>query len=285
MKIFKHNIIATALLAFSVLSCDKAESPVSIPEQTVTMNYSVALDQQTKALGEGNSVNYIWCGAYVEANNQGNTTYTLISESLTKVTDASAQCQIELLREQTYKVVFVGQHYESTDQEPRPTYDIAEADALIYMPAQAVTNSDNYDLFTYVDSVIDFEPSLSKNITLSRQVAQINFIASDMPAVQASGNIPESSSVTLTSVPKYINLFDGTVSDEKIEVNYTPASLINSGENPLASVFCLASRTKVDVQASLYIYIGEVEQKRYTSVSLPCKANYKTNVMVTYTNE
>lgn len=282
MKIFKHSIFATALLALSVLSCDKAESPVSVPEQTETFTYSVALDQQTKALGEGKSINYIWCGAYKEVNNGGAVSYTLRSESLTPFTDGIAQCKIEMVRDQSYKVVFVGQYFENMNPEPRPAYRIDEDLARIYMPDAPVTNSDLFDLFTYVDQVTDFKPRAAKNVTLSRRVAQVNFLAKSdqLQAAQTAGNAPQTSKVTLASVPEYISMLDGIVSGNTVEVEYAEAALPISGENPLATVFCLASETAKDVNASLYIYKGSAELNRYTSISVPCKANYKTNITV-----
>ena len=292
MKIFKHSIFATALLALSALSCDKAESPVTMPELTETVTYSVALDHQTKAMGEGKSINYIWCGAYKKVYNEGILSYTLTSESLTPFADGIAQCKIEMVRDQSYKVVFVGQYFENMNPEPRPSYRIDEGFARVYMPTvhdatAPVTNSDNYDLFTYVDQVTDFKPSALKNITLSRRVAQINFLAkpADLTAAEVAGKVPEKSKVTLDNVPEYISLLDGTVSETLVDVEYAEAALTNLGENTLSTVFCLASETSKDVNASLYIYKGGVELKKYTSVSVPCGANYKTNVTVTYTFE
>lgn len=291
MKIFKHSIFATALLALSALSCDKAESPVSMPELSETVTYSVGLDQQTKALGEGKSINYIWCGAYEEVNNDGAVSYTLRSESLTPFADGIAQCKIEMVRDQSYKVVFVGQYFENMNPEPRPSYRIDEGFARVYMPTAhdataPATNSDNYDLFTYVDQVTDFRPRATKNITLSRRVAQINFLVdpADLAASATAGKTPEQSSVTLTGVPEYISLLDGTVSDTFVNVEYAKAPLTNLDGNTLATVFCLASATSKDVNASLYIYNANGETlKEYSSIpGIPYKANYRTNVKVSY---
>lgn len=282
MKIFKHSIFVTALLALSTLSCDKAEDIVSMPDQTETVTYSVAIDQQTKALGEVNSVNYIWCGAYKEDNNNGSLTYTLSSESLTKVTGSSTHCKIEMVRDQSYKVVFIGQYFNEGNAEPKPAYHIDEESAKIYMPTNPVTNTDKYDLFTYVDPVTDFQPRAAKDITLSRRVAQINFIAeqSDLDEAKANGSFPETSKVTLSSVPESISLLDGTVSDDLVEVEYAKASLANPEKNPIATVFCLAKDSACDVEVSLYLYKGSNELKRYTSITIPFKLNYKTNVTV-----
>ena len=282
MKIFKHSIFATALLALSALSCDKAESPVSMPELAETVTYSVGLDQQTKALGEGKSINYIWCGAYKEVNNDGVVSYTLRSESLTPFADGIAQCKIEMVRDQSYKVVFVGQYFENMN----PSYRIDEGFARVYMPTVPPTNSDNYDLFTYVDQVTDFRPSAAKNITLSRRVAQINFLAdpADLAASATVGKTPVQSSVILSGIPEYISLLDGTVSDTFVNVEYAKAPLTNLDGNTLATVFCLASETSKDVNTSLYIYNANGETlKGYSSIpGIPYKANYRTNVKVSY---
>lgn len=288
MKIFKHSIFAAALLALSALSCDKVESPVSVPEQTETVIYSVALDQQTKALGEGRSVNYIWCGAYKEVNNEGVKTYTLSSESLTPFSDGIAQCKIEMVREQSYKVVFIGQYFENINPEPKPVYPIKKDLARVNMPEHPVTNSDNYDLFTYVEQVTDFKPRAAKNVTLSRRVAMINFHAdpADITAATAADNSPNQSSVTLIGVPEYITLLDDTVSENTITVQYNRAPRPDS-QNDLATVFCLARPEGNDVNASLYIYnVTDTLLKEYAQITrIPCRANYRTNVKVSYTFE
>ncbi len=283
MKIFKHSIFAFAFMLLSVLSCDKAEGPVSMPEVTETFTYSVALDQQTKVLGEGSSITHIWCGAYKIVNDNGIINYTLSSESLSPFTDGTAQCKIDMVRDQSYKVVFVGQHYNGQS----PVYQIVKESARVNMPLMAVTNSDDYDLFTYVDPVTDFKPRAAKNVTLSRQVAQINFVASsaDLSAAAAAGRTPTHSAVSLTSVPEYISILDGTVSLSTVNVQYANSPLTGEADQ-LATVFCLSSQNGNNVAASLYIYKENEELKKYESITqIPSKVNYKTNVTVSYTFE
>lgn len=283
MKIFKNSIFAATLILLSALSCDKTEGPVSMPQVTETVTYSVALDQQTKALGEGYSVTHIWCAAYKVVNDNGVISYTLSSESLSPFVDGTAQCKVDMVRDQSYKVVFVGQHYNGQS----PVYQIVKESARINMPVIAATNSDDYDLFTYVDPVTDFKPRAAKNVTLSRQVAQINFVASsaDLTAAAIAGRTPTHSAVSLTSVPEYISILDGTASTSTVDVQYAKSPLTGEAEQ-LATVFCLSSKDGNDVVASLYIYKENEELKKYESIAqIPSKVNYKTNVTVSYTFE
>ena len=113
MKNFKHNIIATALLAFSVLSCDKAETPVLEQDDQVTVGYSISFDEATKSIGLGESVNYVWCAAYKVIKDVNGETYTLGSQpAFVQIVDGKAKCEVDMVRDQAYKVVFIAQHYE-----------------------------------------------------------------------------------------------------------------------------------------------------------------------------
>ena len=186
MKIFKHSIFAAALLALSALSCDKVESPVSEPEE-ITVSYSVTLDEQTKAVGEGESANYIWYAIYKVIESNGTATYTLATQpALVQINSGSAECPVTMVRDQSYKVVFVAQHYTQEQQSKTPAYQIHSDNATLWMPQTAVANSDNYDVFAYVDTIEKYVGLTNKSVELSRLTAQINFYADPAEITAAS---------------------------------------------------------------------------------------------------
>ena len=153
------------------------------------------------------------------------------------------------------------------------------------MPAAPAANSDNYDLFGFTDTVVNFHGFGNKSAELTRRVAQLNFTAdaADLSAAQASGKTPESSAVKLTGVPQYLYLLDWTTSSETMDVNYSKAPLTGT-PNELATVFSLSGSQGNDVNASLYIYKGNEKIKEYTSIAdVPTQANYRTNLKVSYT--
>lgn len=281
MKIFKHSIFALILVAFSALSCSKVENTAFTPGEVFTASYSVAFDHQTKALGEGQSINYVWCAAYKITQTDGETSYTLSAEPiLAEFVSGIARCDVDMVRDQSYKVVFIAQHFNGQN----PTYPVDKATAIVSMPATAVANSDYYDLFGYVDTVNEFKGFNDKNITLTRKVAQMNFSSTpeDLDAAATAGKTPTHSAVTIGGVPAQLSMLDGTLSDNTINVAFEKAAL--TGEtNQLASVFFLCEESVMNVTATLFIYKGEESLKEYGTIpALPAQMNYRTNVKVEY---
>lgn len=281
MKIFKHSIFALILVAFSALSCSKVENTAFTPGEVFTASYSVAFDHQTKALGEGQSINYVWCAAYKITQTDGETSYTLSAEPiLAEFVSGIARCDVDMVRDQSYKVVFIAQHFNGQN----PTYPVDKATAIVSMPPTAVANSDYYDLFGYVDTVNEFKGFNDKNITLTRKVAQMNFSSTpeDLDAAATAGKTPTHSAVTIGGVPAQLSMLDGTLSDNTINVAFEKAAL--TGEtNQLASVFFLCEESVMNVTATLFIYKGEESLKEYGTIpALPAQMNYRTNVKVEY---
>ena len=282
MHVKIYSLITLIVLAFSALSCNKAETLVSETDGQITVTYNVTFDAQTKATGQGESANYVWCAVYKAEQTDGVVSYTLSDQpSLFPLNGGNAVCDVKMVRDQSYKVVFVAQHYEGT----HPAYIIDPAQATLYMPQTAVANSDNYDLFGYVDTVEQFNGNGGKSITLSRMVSQINFVAdeTDLSEAAQEGKTPTHSKVNLGGVPEYISLLEGTPSESKVAVEYEKAQLTGT-PNQLATVFCLSSPECNNISASLYIYIGEQCVKEYTAIAeIPTQTNYRTNIKVDYT--
>lgn len=287
MKNFKHNIIATALLAFSVLSCDKAETPVLEQDDQVTVGYSISFDEATKSIGLGESVNYVWCAAYkVIKDVNGKTGYTLGSQpAFVQIVDGKAKCEVDMVRDQAYKVVFIAQHYEPVESSLRPSYIIDPENAYVMMPDHLPANSDNYDLFGYVDDVVKFDSSINKEVVLSRKVAQVNILtsSSDLATAELIGKTPTHSSMILKKVPLYYCMLDGLAYGSG-EVTYSKALVSGLNPNHLTTVFCLSGETISNVEVHEFkVYQNGTELKSYTDIGdQPCKINFKTNISVDY---
>lgn len=288
MKNFKHNIIATALLAFSVLSCDKAETPVLEQDDQVTVGYSISFDEATKSIGLGESVNYVWCAAYkvIKDVDGAVTGYTLGSQpAFVQIVDGKAKCEVDMVRDQAYKVVFIAQHYELEESSLRPSYIINPVNANVIMPQSLPANSDNYDLFGYVDDVVKFDSSINKEVVLSRKVAQVNILtsSSDLATAELIGKTPTHSSMILKKVPLYYCMLDGLAYGSG-EVTYSKALVSGLNPNHLTTVFCLSGETISNVEVHKFkVYQNGTELKSYTDIGdQPCKINFKTNISVDY---
>ena len=272
MNILKTFILAAAALVLAA-SCNKAEMASN---EEITVNYSISVPV-TKALGEGAAVNKVWYAVY-------RTNGSLVSNyQAVDFTGGSANCPVVMMRGQSYKVLFVAQHYADA---ATPAYAIDPATATLTMPTAAVANSDNYDIFTFVDEVTNYDGTPADAVVLERRVAQVNFTCNetDWANAEALGMLPTHSAVTLTSVPQSYSLLSGTPSAETVSVTYAKNAR-PAGDMNLATVFCFVGASDAstdfttDATLSLYTSEDQTEAVRTLTVdNLPVKSNYKTNV-------
>lgn len=272
MKTIKTILAAAAALVLAA-SCNKAEAPAG---EGLTVNYSVSVPA-TKALGEGAAINKVWYAVY-------RTDGSLVSNyQAVDFTGGSANCPVVMMRGQSYKVVFVAQHYDGAEMTD-PTYAIDPATAVMSINAgEAITNSDNCDVFTYVDDVVNYDGAPADAVVLERKVAQISFTcnATDWDNAAALGMTPTHSSVSLTNVPKSYNLLSGTPSTETVSVAYAKNALPGVACN-LATVFCFVgagANFTTDVTLDLYTSESGSSVRALAVPSVPAKANHKTNVI------
>ena len=266
------TILAAALTLVLAASCNKAETA---PTEEIAVNYSVNAPM-TKALGEGTAVNKVWYAVY---RTDGS---LLKNYQPVDFKDGKANCQVVMMRGQSYKVLFVAQHYDATTG----TYAIDPTTATLTMPAAAVANSDNYDVFTFIDEVTNYNGAPVDAVILDRRVAQVNFSCNDTDWDNATDldMLPTHSAVTLKNVPKSYNLLSGTPSAETIEVTYAKNAR-PEGDMNLATVFCFVgasdSSTDFTTEATLSLYTSEEQTEAVRTLTvdnLPIKSNYKTNV-------
>lgn len=272
MNTIKTILVAAAALVLAA-SCNKAETT---PTEEIAVNYSVNVPM-TKALGEGTAVNKVWYAVY---RTDGS---LLKNYQPVEFKDGKANCQVVMMRGQSYKVLFVAQHYSDAST---PAYAIDPATATLTMPTAAVANSDNYDIFTFVDDVVEYDGSLADAVVLKRRVAQVNFICNDADWTNATslGMLPTHSAVTLASVPQSYNLLSDTPSASTVSVSYAKNSR-PAGEMNLATVFCFVgasdASTDFTTAATLNLYTSEDQTEAVRTIvvdNLPVKSNYKTNV-------
>lgn len=272
MNILKTFTLLAAALVLAA-SCNKAEAPAG---EGLTVNYSVSVPA-TKALGEGAAINKVWYAVY-------RTDGSLVSNyQAVDFTGGSANCPVVMMRGQSYKVLFVAQHYA----EGTPAYAIDPANATLTMPIAAVANSDNYDIFTFVDEVTNYDGAPADAVHLKRKVAQVNFSCNDADWANATalGMLPTHSAVTLASVPQTYSLLTGTPSTETVTLSYAKAARPEGACN-LATVFCFVgapgSSADFTTNATLSLYTSKDQAdaaRTLTVDNLPVKSNHKTNVI------
>lgn len=264
-------IIILSLLSVLLAGCSKSDvSDAGYGEVTVT--YSVSAPS-TKAFGKGESVNKVWYALY-------RTDGTLVKNyAPVPFENGSANCPVEMMRGHSYKVAFVAQHYSDAGV---PTYEIDAHNASLVMPVEAVANSDDYDVFTYVDPVDNYQGQSADAVVLTRKVAQVNFIASDWDEAEALGKLPACSSVVFSKISRSYGIMTDTPSAETVSVNYAK-SAVPGEASVLGTVFCFVGGGEgFATPAVLRLYDSQdpsaVPTRTVEVPALIMKTNFKTNV-------
>lgn len=263
-------VFLTILLA---VSCTK-EGQDSFVE--VTVDYSVAVGEQTKAYGEGDEVTHIWYALYRKSNDKFVRSFTPAP-----MVNGVATCPVTLVLNQEYKLVFVGMNYEYKDGQLTPAYIIQKEHATISMPTNSVANSEKLDCFYGYDEIQVNQPETGTSITLSRITSQVNFLckAESWQDEYASAT----SSMTLSGVARNFKLLEGQLSGSQ-DVEYTATSLLTGeklqedGDYRICSVYTFAA-DGVSAECKFnHNHNGVTET--FTVSELPLATNKRTNVYV-----
>ena len=137
MKLFRHIALASILTASFFCSCSKEQNPVQGEEMRISYNVSIP---ETKAhvTADGAAINKVWYALY-------NTDGTLATKyAPVDFVGGNARCEVVMMRDRSYKIVFVAQHYSD---EATSAYPIDAQNALIGIPQSPLANTDKYDLF------------------------------------------------------------------------------------------------------------------------------------------
>ena len=251
MKRVLNILFAIVLLA----GCQK-DVVVDAPEFT-TITYSVEPPVQfiTKAAGEGSKINVLWYGVY-HKKADGQYVYMEDMSAFVDITDISdIDVPITLIRNQEYKLVFVAQHRDKTNQRTSYyTYNINYATGDMELNAP-LADGECLDAFVKVDMVGPILGNENKHITLDRPFAQVNVATST-----AEADLPDKFNLTFTDVPKAYNLFTGKCSMEKIQHAFTHLQ-------PLRSAFKVGNN-EYRHMTTLYIFGGN---------EIGCTISYTTN--------
>lgn len=280
-----HKLIILVPIIFLAFDCQKVHDVQDTVGEEVTVNYSVAVADATKALNDGADANYVWYALYKKSvDEQGVEKYTLAKEyAQVALTAGEAVCPVTMMREQSYRIVFVAQHYdsvpdgESTILQPIYTHDAEKH--LIEMPNAAVANSGIYDAFYTVDEIDNYDGKAAEPVTLKRLTAQVNFLTSteDWNAASDLSMTPTHSSVKVEGLSQSFDLLTGTPSVEIVEQPVTYERSQIPGNEHIASFFCFASDV---IKVTLDLYTSEDGTSNRTIVvdNVPVKSNMKTNI-------
>ena len=226
------------------------------------MTFSVSMPATKAVAADGSAINKVWYGLY-------KTDGTLVSNyQPVEFKDGSANCQVVMLRGNSYKIVFVAQH--------DATYTITPGTATISMPAAPVANSDNYDLFYVVEEVNNYNGEKTDAVVLNRGVALVKFNCSDADWQNATAleSVPTHSSVTLKGVPTSFNLLSATYGTKEADVTYTKSEI--PAEKFVAAAYCFDPDNTITAEINLYK--GESLVSSLSVDNVPVESNMQTNI-------
>lgn len=207
--------IMAAFCMLALTSCVK-EGEVEAPQEMATAVYNIAFyDYEIKSLGDASDI-YIWYAVY---NEDGSLFYEC--EAPAEILGGNAECPVTLILEKSYRVVFLGMHY---DENMNPSYAIDAANGLVRQPEHPYANSDKGDLFYTYDDVNSYDGNVSDGVSLERISAQVNFIcnAADWTSAQQK---PTASSLELSGVPAAYSLLEGKAASGSGNVTYPRTAL------------------------------------------------------------
>lgn len=268
MKFFIH-IALFLIITSACFSCSKVEPSAS--GEMMSVSYTISLIDTKGVSADGGAINKVWYALY-------NTDGTLATNyAPVDFVDGSAGCEVVVMRGQSYKLVFVAQHYKSGSI---PTYPINAQSGTINIPDSPVANSDEYDLFYGSDDIIAYNGTPTGSIALDRVVAMVNFISSDEDWNSAVSNstVPTHSSITLSGVASQWNLLTGKANGNKTDITFGKAPI--PADKHVGAAYFFADG---DINATLNIYnSGDegVSPMKTTSVyQVQVEQNKKTNIV------
>ena len=271
MKLFKNIALLSTILAASLLSaCVKPESPAQ--DEEVTISYNVSIPETKAPVSvNGAAINKVWYALY-------NTDGTLATNyAPVDFTNGNARCEVVMLRDRSYNIVFVAQHYEG---ETSPAYPIDSERATIGLPTSPEANSDKYDLFYGIEHIANSTGSSAGSIELDRIVAMVNFISNDNDWNNAVSQlaVPTHSSIELSGVSEGFHLLTGNPLETKANLQFAKSEIPEAKH--LGAVFCMAEG---EIGATINLYTSEEANatpvKTLSLANVQVETNKKTNII------
>ena len=208
MKKVLYTLAGMAMIALGAVSCQKETSFEAGKDGSVTFTVNLP-GVETKAISDGTTAKKLDFAIY-----DGDGKYLKeLSESATVSTFSGkkATVTVQVIKDLTYQFVFFA------EAETGSPYTFAPADKKLSI-AYGAANLEAADAFYYATERITVEGAFSRNITLTRPLAQINFgsSASDIAAAELSKIDVDGlkSSLILTSVYSEMDLLTGELTGE-----------------------------------------------------------------------
>ena len=188
---------------------------------------------------------------------------------------------ITLIKDQTYKLVFIAQHRFKSNQRTdcyAYTYNNTYG-TMALNPSAPFTNGEQLEAYVFVDEVGPITGNENRNATLRRIVSQINIGTS-------AATYPEHLNIAVTGAAASYNVFEGTyaAATEQSTINLrniaTPAAgtdqikVSKVDYNRLATLYCLGNN-----KLGLTLTNTDDQTDDFTISNVSTQVNYKTNIV------
>ena len=299
-KIFK-TLSASVLMALALTACQKEEFGGNEAEGIYTFEVS-ADNIATKATidgdGNGTAVNRFIMEVYLAKP----TELVLLDRQVKAPTADSPKrtsFNLTLIKDQEYKVLFWADkgddsmgdlYYKTTDNLQN----------VSFLNAARKGNNDALDAFSKMEVITRAESKagFSKSVQLTRPFGQVNFITTDIPAINAltcgSAFLPTDVKVSYTTCTGFDVLNQTGTGSEAIEYTAPVYSAMDPATNPakytLTMDYMLTATSEKETRplVKLTSHAGNYQLTTVEVTNYPVQRNYRTNIignLLTTTNE
>ena len=293
MKKLFNLLSVLSIIALVAVSCSKDEGliePVSEQSQ-VSFSVNVPTGLQTRAIGDGNTVNELHYEVYYD----GATTPIIddvVSQSTAGVNPGEGSIftvSFPLVKQQEYTILFWAQNSNNG------VYDPANLTQVKVDYTKTVANKENLDAFYAAKTFVVESENLNQTITLTRPFGQLNLGTSKESTTEAArlGVSASKTKIIVSSLPTCFNVANGAATQPAENVEFVFNTLPEeknitvelSGNDVtfdyLSFNYLLLEATQenilVDLNAQIELNDGNIIEHKISA--LPVQRNYRTNIV------
>ena len=290
-KIFK-TLSASILMALALTACQKEEFPGNEAEGIYTFEVS-ADNIATKAAidgdGNGTAVNRFIMEVYLVKP----TELVLLDRQVKAPTAASPKStsfNLTLIKDQEYKVLFWAD--KGTDAMEDLYYKTTDnLQNVSFLNAARIGNNDALDAFSKMEVITreESKAGFSKSVKLTRPFGQVNFITTDIPAINAltggSAFLPTDVKVSYVTCTGFNVLTQTGTGSEAIEYTAPVYSAMDPATNPakytLSMDYMLTATSDRETRnlVKLTALANGYELTTVEVINYPVQRNYRTNII------
>ena len=291
-KIFK-TLSASVLMALALTACQKEEFGGNEAEGIYTFEVS-ADNIATKAAidrdGNGTAVNRFIMEVYLAKTTGELVLLDRQVKAPTAASPKSTSFNLTLIKDQEYKVLFWAD--KGTDAMEDLYYKTTDnLQNVSFLNAARIGNNDALDAFSKMEVITreESKAGFSKSVKLTRPFGQVNFITTDIPAINAltggSAFLPTDVKVSYVTCTGFNVLTQTGTGSEDIEYTAPVYSAMDPATNPakytLSMDYMLTATSDRETRnlVKLTALANGYELTTVEVANYPVQRNYRTNII------